>query len=71
MENKTLERLEIKDVFDNRFYQQTIECVPCGKKSKVYELRTVEVKAKERNIYRLHCPRCDRLAIDLSLSAWK
>lgn len=71
MANKTLEKLEIKDVFDNKFYGQTVECSKCTKKNKVYDLRTVESQTKERNIYRLHCPHCNKLLIDLSLSAWK
>ena len=71
MENKTLEKLEIKDVFDNKFYGQTVECPKCNKKNKVYDLRIVESKTKERNIYRLCCPHCNKLVIDLSLSAWK
>ena len=71
MANETLEKLETKDVFDNAFWGQSIQCDQCDWEGKVGELKTVEAKPKGRNIYRLNCPRCNKLVIDLSLSAWK
>ncbi len=71
MGNESLEKLKIKDVFDNSFWSQEIVCGRCGRKGIVGELRTVEAQTKGKNIYRLNCPACDKTVVDLSLSAWK
>lgn len=71
MTNKTLERLEIKDVFDNDFWGQNITCQKCGWYGEVCNLKVNGAKTKNTNIYRLNCPRCNKLIIDLSLCAWK
>ena len=71
MPNETLEKLEIKDVFTNAFWSQNIQCPKCDWTGGVYELRAAEAKTRGTNIYRLNCPRCNKLVVDLSLSAWK
>ena len=71
MPNETLEKLEIKDVFDNEFWRQDVQCLKCDWSGTVADLKTIEAKTLETNIYRLNCPCCFRLVVDLSLSAWK
>lgn len=71
MGNETLDKLAIKDVFDNLFWSQVIQCGKCDWIGIVSDLKTTESKTKGTNIYRLNCPCCNKLIIDLSLSAWK
>ena len=71
MSNETLERLKLTDVFDPEFYRQKVQCLKCDWSGGVCELRAAEAKTRGTNIYRLNCPRCNKLVIDLSLSAWK
>jgi len=71
MPNETLGKIKIKDVFDNKFYGQKVQCPKCGRTNSVYALKTTEAKTRGTNIYRLNCPHCNKLVIDFSLSAWK
>lgn len=71
MSNESLEKLDIKDVFDNAFWKQEILCEKCSWRGNVTDLRTEEGETKGKKIYRLNCPTCNKTLIDLSLSAWK